>query len=271
MASVKFTAALCAEYEGLFRSCIIRAERFSELDEVCGQVLRNRTRYKKAVSALSVPWYFVAAVHSLETSLRFDRHFHNGDPLTGRTVRVPRGRPAAGSPPFTWEESLLDALRYQNLTSVKDWTVGSLLYRLERYNGFGYRLYHPEVRSPYLWAGTEHYTRGKYVADGRFSPTAVSAQIGAAALLRRLVERNEVTLVYQRSASPDPLVDLALVVPVKDLRYSLNRTPWGEALQRWLNGHPGVALRVDGIPGPLTSDAYRTATGDFLPGDPRKR
>src|SRR5207344_1050510 len=59
----------------------------------------------------------------------------------------------------------------------------------ESYNGMGYRRFHPEVKTPYLWSFTHHYTRGKYVADGTWSPTTVSKQVGAAALLRRLAER----------------------------------------------------------------------------------
>jgi hypothetical protein len=42
-----------------------------------------------------------------------------------------------------------------------------------------------------------------------------------------------------------------------------------EALQRWLNGFPGIFIKVDGVPGERTSDAYRQATGTYLPGDPR--
>ena len=68
------------------------------------------------------------------------------------------------------------------------------LFQLEGYNGFGYRDHHPTVPSPYLWSFSNHYTRGKYVADGRFSPTAVSQQCGAAVLLKRLAGR--------RTASP---------------------------------------------------------------------
>ena len=41
------------------------------------------------------------------------------------------------------------------------------------------------------------------------------------------------------------------------------------ALQEWLNTHPGIYVRVDGAPGPRTSDAWRTLTGHYLPGDPR--
>jgi lysozyme family protein len=36
---------------------------------------------------------------------------------------VPAGRPAAGSPPFTWEQSAADALELAGIASVKDWSV----------------------------------------------------------------------------------------------------------------------------------------------------
>jgi hypothetical protein len=42
-----------------------------------------------------------------------------------------------------------------------------------------------------------------------------------------------------------------------------------EGLQKWLTTFPGIFLKVDGIPGERTSDAYRSVTGPYLPGDPR--
>src|SRR5436309_1074388 len=66
--------------------------------------------------------------------------------------------------------------------------VASAVERLVTRIAAGYRRYHPEVRSPYLWSGSTHYTSGKYVEDGRWSDTAVSRQLGAAVLLRRMAE-----------------------------------------------------------------------------------
>jgi len=57
-----------------------------------------------------------------------------------------------------------------------------MLYEFEKWNGFGYRLYHPKVLSPYLWGFSNHYTSGKYTADGKFDESAVSTQCGAAVL-----------------------------------------------------------------------------------------
>lgn len=40
-------------------------------------------------------------------------------------------------------------------------------------------------------------------------------------------------------------------------------------LQKWLNDHEGAGLTVDGWAAKNTSDAYKKATGQLLPGDPR--
>ena len=31
------------------------------------------------------------------------------------------------------------------------------------FNGWGYRLYHPNVKTPYLWSYTDKYSKGKYI------------------------------------------------------------------------------------------------------------
>jgi lysozyme family protein len=58
-------------------------------------------------------------------------------------------------------------------------------WRLEGFNGYGYRLYRG-IHSPYLWAGTNHYERGKTIADRVHSATAISTQAGSAGLLKLL-------------------------------------------------------------------------------------
>lgn len=54
----------------------------------------------------------------------------------------------------------------------------------EVHNGFGY--FH--VATPYLWSFSNHYNRGKFTSDGQYSPDAVSAQAGAATVLRRMTD-----------------------------------------------------------------------------------
>jgi lysozyme family protein len=153
--------------------------------------MSHRARYQRVQDETRVPWQVVGMIHYIEATFDFSRHLYNGDPLTARTVNYPAGRPVNGEPPFTWEQSAADYMRYLKLADTP-WNVADTLYAIERVNGMGYRQHH--VPSPYLWAGSNHYTRGKFVGDGQFSPTAVSQQIGLAVLLRRMVDRGLLTV-----------------------------------------------------------------------------
>lgn len=201
-AVVSFTDALSREYCETFARAGIRSERLDEVRRIADRIFNDAgmKRYQAVSVATGVPAHVVGIIHSLECGLDFHSHLHNGDPLTARTVQVPAGRPAAGQPPFAWEESAVDALTLKKLQHWTDWSVAGIAYVLERYNGFGYRLYHPEVPSPYLWSGTAAYTAGKYVADGHWSATAVSRQCGGMALLRAMAEAKRIELEEEEGA-----------------------------------------------------------------------
>ncbi|HEX2190156.1 MAG TPA: hypothetical protein VHG51_14710 [Longimicrobiaceae bacterium] len=264
---ISLTPALRQEYLDLFDTCSIRPGRMAAAEKILARILSDRARYEKTSAQTGVPWAFVAVVHNMESDGRFDRHLHNGDPLTKRTVRVPPGRPKSGKPPFGWEESAADALGLKGLGAGTDWSLPGTLYRLEAYNGWGYRQFHPHVKSPYLWSFSTHYDRGKYVSDGTWSESARSQQCGAAVLLRRLAETGEVDFPDQPAPPPGagPLV-AAFSTRTPDDPAEAERA---RELQRWLNTYPGVFVKVDGIPGRRTSEAYRKVTGGYLPGDPR--
>ncbi|MBA3590041.1 hypothetical protein [Methylibium sp.] len=148
MATIRLSAALRSEYLHLFDSCELRPERTRETEATLQRILAQQTRYQQVEATTGVPWHFIAVVHQMESGGRFDCHLHNGDPLGARTRQVPRGRPRVGTPPFAWEVSAADALAMHGLSADTDWGLARLLYELERYNGLGYRLHHPEVRSP---------------------------------------------------------------------------------------------------------------------------
>lgn len=259
------TAALRAEYQTLFDTCQIRPERLAEVHRTAQRILDNQARYESVAAAAGMPWHVVGVIHNMEGSLNFATHLHNGDSLQRRTVQVPRGRPPTGEPPFTWEESALDALQLEGYTAWTDWSVPGTLYKWERYNGWGYRKYHPEVKSPYLWSFTNHYTRGKYSADGLWAPGLVSKQVGAAALLRRLAELSAIEVQVDVE---DPA--LAKLLRTGVLGYAPSKvTPGGMELQQFLNRFPGIFLREDGKLGQRTSDAFMEVFGQYLLGDPR--
>lgn len=171
-------------YLELFNTAKIRPEYKALVKQECDKIKLNIERYKIASNESNVPWFVIACIHSLESSLSFKGHLHNGDPLSAKTKHVPAGRPA-GNPPFTWEQSASDALKMKSdIYKNFNWGVEECLYFLERYNGMGYR--NKGVLSPYLWSYTDKYLKGKYVADGKYDPNAISKQAGAAALLIEL-------------------------------------------------------------------------------------
>jgi lysozyme family protein len=65
-----------------------------------------------------------------------------------------------------------------------DWTAGGALTLLEEYNELGYAAH--GWPSPYIWAATDQYIKGKYVSDGHYDPNAIDHQLGCAALLNRM-------------------------------------------------------------------------------------
>lgn len=168
----------------MYRTMQLNQFGASQLGWYTSRIYKGRHHYEEVEDICGVPSAVVGTIHGLECGFSFDAHLHNGDPLARKTVQVPRGRPMAAS--WTWETSAADAMRYDQLDKV-DWTnLEEALYALEAYNGLGYERYHPECNSPYLWSGCQHYDRGKYVADGKWSPTAISGQLGAAVILHAI-------------------------------------------------------------------------------------
>lgn len=195
MPVIPLTDELRQQYQEMFDNCVVRPEYQQEVTNTAAKIAANQQRYQAAGDPLGVPWYVVGLIHSMEASLNFNCHLHNGDPLTARTVHVPAGRPAGGEPPFTWEFSATDALTYDGFDKITDWSLPSTLYNIEKYNGQGYRKLSTPIPSPYLWSYSTYYDTGKYGADGKYDPNLRSKQCGAAVLLRQLVSDGEVTLV----------------------------------------------------------------------------
>ncbi|MGB2682542.1 MAG: hypothetical protein WBE39_14635 [Candidatus Competibacter sp.] len=257
MSRVVLTEALQLEYDRLFAECATRPERDSEIDALADALLADQGRYRAVGGRLGIPWFVAAALHYADTGRDFEVHLHNGDPLTERTCHLPDGRPPEGEPPFAWEDSAADALRLRRFDQWDDWSIAGLLFLLEAHGGWSYRLHHPEVLSPYLWNYSTHYSQGKYVADDTWNETAVAQRCGVAVLLRRLAERGVIDFTGERPARPLARYDRGEPSPVV------------EALQRFLNTLPGIFVKVDGLAGPRTSEAFHKLCGRYLLGDPR--
>ncbi|MBC7826567.1 MAG: hypothetical protein H7122_02385 [Chitinophagaceae bacterium] len=255
------TPQLQSEYQRLFDTCSIRPEKNSEVDTILNKIVNGRFKYEALEKKLNIPWYFIGIVHCMEGSCNFEVHLHNGDPLKARTVQVPSGRPKNGNPPFTWELSAADALIMKQFNNVSDWSIPAMLFRFEGYNGFGYRKPAINIPSPYLWSFGNHYSKGKFVADGKFNAAAISKQCGAAILLRRFFEKQ-----IAKDNFPDRI---SLIKELgAQVNFAANRfSTKAEELQKLLNAN-GAFLKVDGKAGRNTSDAYFRITGQFLPNDP---
>ncbi len=183
-----------ATYLTLYQNAQLCQMKVPEIEARVKRIFGRQLTYERVSAASEIPWYAIACIHSLESSLNFTRHLHNGDPLTARTVHVPRGRPFAdpwSGLPYSWEQSAEDAL--DGRWRPKAWDLAGVLEFLERYNGLGYRAHN--VNSPYLWSCTDQYTTGLFVFDGKFSPTIASQDIGAVALLKQL-EASGVIIIH---------------------------------------------------------------------------
>lgn len=77
-----------------------------------------------------------------------------------------------------------------------------MLTLLEMYNGLGY--YRKGIPSPYIWAGTDQYKKGKYVRDGVFDPEVVDKQLGVAGLIMCLDEADD-TISYPQKPLPNAI------------------------------------------------------------------
>lgn len=178
---------IASEYLAIFEAAVVTSTRMAEADRRAKTLASFRCIYEPLGLTVKVPWYFIGLIHCMESNFNFGTHLHNGDSLMHRTSHVPAGRPLSdiADPPFSWVTSATDALTMLGFNTQFDWSLPAILYRLERYNGFGYRI--RGLASPYLWSFSDRYSSGKFVQDGVFSFEAVSKQCGAAVILKRLI------------------------------------------------------------------------------------
>lgn len=142
-----------------------------------------KAQYQAIESATGVPWWVIAVIHEREASQKWNANIAQGDPWNRRSVNDPSGR----GPFKSFYDAAVDALVNCGpyASRWKDWSAGGALTLLELYNGLGYENQH-HMASPYLWSGTQHYIRGKYIADHQFSSTQVDTQLGCAVMLSEM-------------------------------------------------------------------------------------
>jgi lysozyme family protein len=149
---------------------------------VAARLTAAKARYQKVEASTKVPWFIVAVIHEREASQSWSANLAQGDPWKRKSIHVPKGR----GPFKSWEEAAVDALAHcpPYIARNTDWSTGGALTRLEQYNGLGYAM--RGCPSPYLWAATDQYNSGKFIADHQFDPEAVDHQLGCVALLKEM-------------------------------------------------------------------------------------
>ena len=83
MSKIVLTAALRADYQRLFDQCKINPGKAAFVEQTIEKILSHKARYQAVSVQSGSPWYVIAVIHLLEASLNFNRHLHNGDPLSG--------------------------------------------------------------------------------------------------------------------------------------------------------------------------------------------
>jgi lysozyme family protein len=179
MDTTKLKAAELARW----KACQVNPHLIPTIDAISQRLVAAKDRYRAVWSSTGVPWPIIAVIHERECSQSWLGSLAQGDPWNRVSVHVPRGR----GPFASWEAAAIDALAHCPPYAAQnhDWSIGGALVLLEEYNGLGYaRMGRP---SPYLWASTDQYQSGKYIADGHYDPHAIDHQIGCSALLKRMM------------------------------------------------------------------------------------
>lgn len=151
-------------YELKFLSFVPKSEAVYAAASILKRIEAAKEKYVEVARQARVPYLLVGIIHYLEANNDFTRSVRDGS-------KLPAGK--------DWVK---DAVEVMKAYSSNEWTVGKMLWTMEKHNGFGYK--RRGIETPYLWSGTNLYKKGKYVRDGVFDPEAVSKQIGGALILR---------------------------------------------------------------------------------------
>lgn len=172
-------------YSAIIPTLKVNENKRVQLKLICEKFHKNRERYYIVSQLTKVPEDVIFAIHMRECSADFKGVLCNGERIIGtglKTRLVPKGR----GPFSTWEESATDELEHKKHLFPKDgnWTMEAKLNFCEGFNGLGYK--NRGLPSPYVLSWTNGYTKGKYVADGKFDPNFVDKQCGVAAIILEL-------------------------------------------------------------------------------------
>lgn len=206
-------------------------------------------RYDAGCKATGVPVAWAAASFEREASSRFNLNPAQGWPLDSESKWIPHNGPFTG--PNAWTNAQVAAYEIDGLDKVgaANWVWARACYEGEVFNGMGYRA--RGVHTPYLWAGTSLYVRGKFTGDGVYSATTEDEQLGIVPVMWEMVRmRSQLAFAdaFPEAIPSPPIVPAPQPAPAAlhdatELQTDLNK----------LGADP--QLRVDGNFGRMTKGA----------------
>lgn len=179
----------------------VNGNAVTSLDKVAARLIAAKARYQEVEAQTNVPWCVIAVIHEREASQSWFANLAQGDPWDKVSTHVPRGQ----GPFSSWEEAAINALKTDKLDTWGDWSIQGTLTALEKYNGLGYN--NKGRSSPYVWAKSNQYEFGKYVADGVYNPNAIDTQMGCAPLLLRMMKMDASIGLKYKWTLPTPVAD----------------------------------------------------------------
>lgn len=147
----------------------------------------NKARYQEVADSTGVPAKLIASLHWRESTGDFGTYLHQGDPLGKKAVNEPADIPIfkewepAAEHALGMKKGIRDSFKIDQDTTDE----AALTSYAERYNGLGYFNYRA-MASPYVYAGSDQYKKGKYVGDGNWDANHKDTQLGVLPMMRRI-------------------------------------------------------------------------------------
>jgi lysozyme family protein len=242
--------ALRDEYARLLAACVV-TERLQAL-AAAKRILLLKPRYAEVSAKTGVPVLWLMVINERESGSNLFTYLGNGQSLRRVTTEVPAGR----GPFASWEAGAEDALHLDHIDAVTDWCWPHALYEGEAWNGFGPRMH--GRHTGYLWAGTNVYDSGKYVADRQWDAGAFDEQLGIVPLMRALVSLDASLDLTAAPASAPSTIPVPVPAPLPVPQGHDGGAHGVLWLQTALNALQGAALTIDGSYGRFTRMAVRT-------------
>lgn len=249
--------ALEPEYEQWVANAHPRPECALAVDRVAKKLIRPNVmdRFDEVYAEIGVPQVVQAVICERENGCDFTKSPAQGDPWNRVSTHVPRGR----GPFKSWKDAAIDAWTVCDelvKLSVPKWTMAYACWKLEGYNGFGYRA--RGLRTPYVLGGTNLQQPGKFIADGQFDRVHMDGQLGALPIALRMIE------LMPRLALGGAVLAPSIVPEVTPLPLGVGGNPAGvdgvwqtEEIQHALAGLGYYEGHIDGSYGRLTRAAVR--------------